>query len=83
MLDFIAQFCWVIATCPPKTRHARICQRGRAMDATKIATGMTPDPALVTPADAVLADLGCPRTDYAALARKVALEMAPARFIHV
>ncbi|MHB8190644.1 MAG: hypothetical protein ACYDHP_09555 [Ferrimicrobium sp.] len=53
------------------------------MDATKIATGMTPDPALVTPADAVLVALGCPRTDYGALARKVALAIAPARFIHV
>ncbi len=77
-----AEIRWVIATCPPEIRHERICQRGRSMDATKIAAGMTPDPDLAVPPDAITVDLGCDPALYLTLAHQTALELAKSRLVH-
>jgi energy-coupling factor transporter ATP-binding protein EcfA2 len=66
-----SEFRWVIATCPSEIRYERICSRGREMDATKIATGPTPDPDLDVPAGAVFVDLGCGLDLYPSIARDV------------
>jgi hypothetical protein len=42
------------------------------MDATKIATGPTPDPDLDVPAGAVFVDLGCGLELYPSIAREAA-----------
>jgi gluconate kinase len=76
-----SHFRWVIATCPPEIRHERICQRGRAMDATKIATGATPDPDLAVPSDAITVDLGCDPALYLILAHQTALELVKLRLV--
>jgi hypothetical protein len=67
-----SEFRWVIATCPSETRYGRICSRGREMDATKIATGPTPDPDLDVPTGAICVDLGCGLELYPSLACDVA-----------
>ncbi|MHB1733421.1 MAG: AAA family ATPase [Ferrimicrobium acidiphilum] len=76
-----SRFRWVIATCPPEIRHERICQRGRAMDATKIASGMTFDPDLAVPPDAITVDLGCDPSQYPTLAHQTALELVESRLV--
>ena len=67
-----ARFRWVSATCSPEARYKRICERGREMAATKIASGPIPEHDLVTPQETITVDLGCDPSAYPELAYKVA-----------
>ena len=67
-----ARFRWVIATCSPETRYKRICDRGREMDATKIASGPIPEHDFITPTEAITVDLGGDPSTYPDLARATA-----------
>ena len=71
-----ARFRWVIATCSPETRYQRICERGREMDATKIASGPMSEHDLITPKEAITVDLGGDFSTYPALADSVAALLA-------
>lgn len=74
-----ANFQWVIAICPPEMRYQRICERGREMDATKIASGPMPEPELSTPKGAITVNLGGTLEAYPDIAHNIAVQLQAAR----